>query len=299
MSRRPLPLNALRAFEAVGRHRNISRAAEELALTHAAVSRHIRNLEQTLGQALFDRTPRGVEPLPNALALLEAVSGGLAGIGEAFDALAGRPTTRLSLSCGICIGMRFILPRLERFEAEAQGVTVDVDATPRIVDIERFEADFAIRFLPETAQVGKARCESLFTSAMVPVVRPDHAVDLDGVGAEGLLDAKLLQDDDGRLWRYWFEANGVAFDDAASRTTKVTGTALSIEAATRGLGVALAPLEFIDDELRTGALAIPAGLKTVPFGAYYLVYMPETVRRKAGAAFRRWVIEEFASPAAA
>lgn len=299
MSRRPLPLNALRAFEAVGRHHNISRAAEELALTHAAVSRHIRNLEHALGQALFDRTPRGVEPLPGALPLLQAVSGGLANIGEAFDALAGRPATRLSLSCGICVGMRCVLPRLERFEAEAHGVTVDVDATPRVVDIERFEADFAIRFLPETARVGKARCEPLFASAMVPVARPDIAAGLDGVGAEGLRDAKLLQEDDGRLWRYWFEANGLAFDDAAARTTKVSGTSLSIEAATRGLGVALAPLEFIGDELSAGALAIPAGLKTVPFGAYYLVYMPETARRKAGAAFRRWVMAELATPAAA
>lgn len=299
MSRHPLPLNALRAFEAVGRHRNISRAAEELALTHAAVSRHIRNLEQTLGQALFERTPRGVEPLPNAAPLLAAVSSGLGGIGEAFDALAGRPATRLSLSCGICIGMRCILPRLAQFETVARDVVVDVDATPRIVDIERFEADFAIRFLPGTAQVGKARCETLFTSAMVPVARPDIAAGLDGVSPQSLLDAKLLQDDDGRLWRYWFEANGATFDPAAARTVKVTGTSLSIEAATRGLGVALAPLEFIEEELNTGTLAIPAGLKTVPFGAYYLVYMPETVRRKAAAAFRRWVIEELATPNAA
>ncbi|MBP5856378.1 LysR family transcriptional regulator [Marivibrio halodurans] len=297
MTRRSLPLNALRAFEAVGRHRNISHAADELALTHAAVSRHIRNLEKELGAALFRRTARGVEPLPHARALLEAMTGSLAAIGESYDALAGRKTTRLTVSCGVCLGMRWLLPRLSDFEAEAGFIEVDVDATPDVVDIARHEADFALRFLPEApgAETDGIVHDRLFGSAMVPVAAPALAATLDGGGPEALLEAKLLQEDDGRLWSYWFEAQGLSFDRPKRRTTKVTGSVLSIEAAMRGLGVALGPAELIGDEFERGTLAVPRGMETIPFGAYYLVHLPETARRKAGAAFRRWVLAQAAA----
>ena len=292
MTRRPLPLNALRAFEAVGRLRNISHAADELALTHAAVSRHVRNLEAELGVALFRRTSRGVEPLPEAEALIAAVSDGLSGIATAYDDLAGRAAARLTVSCGVFLAMRWLLPRPGGFEAGAGGVSVDVDATPVVVDVDRREADFAIRFLPEAPEACSCVHELVFESCMTPVATPEVAASLDGSGPDALIGAKLLQEDDGRLWRYWFEANGQTFERPDRRTTKVRGSILSIEAAMRGLGVALAPLELIGDDLAEGRLVVPGGLKTIPFGAYYLVYLPETARRNPGAAFRRWVLEQ-------
>src|SRR3546814_1000263 len=146
MARRLPSLNALRAFEAAARLGGFSRAADELHVTHAAVSRHVRGLEDRLGVLLFRR-------LHKAVVLTDAGRRYQARLTEAFDliaaateALAAAGSEVLSLSVEPAFAARWLVPRLGRFYARHPGIELDIDPTPRIVDFRRDAVDLAIRY---------------------------------------------------------------------------------------------------------------------------------------------------------
>ena len=94
MNRRDLHLNALRAFEAAGRHLSFTRAAEELSVTHAAISHHVKALEEVLGTALFERRNRRVVLTEAGQVLLPVLSESLDRVAEALDGLGTGPSAR-------------------------------------------------------------------------------------------------------------------------------------------------------------------------------------------------------------
>jgi len=145
------PLNALRAFEAAGRHLSMTRAAEELGVSAPAVSAHVRCLEQALGVRLFRRHHR-------ALSLTEAGSACLARLERGFDAFAEAVETARSFAGGAVTGGRrltvtappslatcWLVPRLERFAGTHPGIDIRIDTTMRLVDFATEDVDVGIR----------------------------------------------------------------------------------------------------------------------------------------------------------
>src|SRR3954464_6645198 len=147
MAHRLPPLSALRPFEAAARLESFSRAAEELSLTHGAVSHQVRALEEHLGTPLFSRQGKRVTVTPAGRAFAEAVRNALQEIARAADVAAAKPRgNRLSVSVLPSFAARWLMPRMIRFMDAHPDIEINVDATTGLANFAAEEVDIAIRF---------------------------------------------------------------------------------------------------------------------------------------------------------
>src|SRR5438067_7833936 len=142
------PLSALRAFEAAARLGSFSRAAEEISVTHSAVSHQVRALERALGTHLFHRNGRRVALTAAGRHFAERVGAALRDIGEAaqFVRRGSRDSNALTITTLPSFAARWLLPRLGRFMEQHPQIAVTVHTSLNLVDLERDEVDLAIRF---------------------------------------------------------------------------------------------------------------------------------------------------------
>ena len=255
-----LPLNALRAFEATARHGSMSAAAAELGVTHGAVSRHVRGLELQYGLPLLERGPRAVSPTPEGARLAD-------GLGEAFGrmqlAVAQLQPGPLTLSCSATVMMRWLIPRLEAFKRGNPTIELRLNISYGDVDFIRDEISVAIRnsmYQPPPHAVA----ETLIREEIGPVCHPAYADRLGITKPEDLTRARILGSETRRRsWAEWTHAIGR--DDLALTPHEVYGHFyLVIQAATCGLGFALAPRLLVEDEIRAGHLSAPFGFARGP-----------------------------------
>jgi len=148
MARKLPPLNALKAFEAAARHSSFSRAAAELNVTHAVVSRHVRALEAEIRTRLFERTGRGVELTEAGQSLALELTAGFDLIAAAASRFV-RPIRRRQpsvVSADVSFAALWLAPRLGSFTSRHPGIDLVVDPSHRLVDFGREDVDLGIRF---------------------------------------------------------------------------------------------------------------------------------------------------------
>ena len=286
------PLNALRAFAAVGRHLNLAAAAAELHVTPSALSHQIRTLEERLGVALFVREARG-------LALSEAGRTILPGVTESFALLSQtlqllRPEEdehELHISMLSTFAMRWFIPRLSRFQQAHPETEVRIATSVSMVDFAREDFDCAIRF--GDGHWEGLNADLLFPEQLVPVCSPNLPTEEKPLGTPAdlkhhtLLHAQLRSDD----WRLWLHAAGI--DDADAEHGPVFETRnFAIQAAIDGLGVAVVDPHLVAEELKSGRLIQPFAELPISRGAYYLVYPDRTAKAERFKAFRAWLLSE-------
>ena len=290
MSRRLPPLNALRAFEAAGRHVSFSGAAEELHVTHAAISRHVRGLEKRMGVQLFQNVARGVELTEAGTKFLQAVSPALDQIAAATAELSDETEARISVSCEPTFAVKWLMPRLGTFQDAYPEVEVKFEASPRLVNIQQYECDLAVRFC--AGDTPGLASDMICRSPVYPVGAPK----LRGGKARprtpaDLLSYRLMHEDKGQLWQRWFTNAGIAETDVKRlRSPGGLSSLLAIEGALAGQGLALISEELAFDDMESGRLERYSELG-LSYGGYYLVYLKETVRRRPVQAFRKWLLE--------
>ncbi len=290
MARRLPSLNALRAFETAARHVSFSLAAAELNVSHAAVSRHIRELEAWLGAKLFHRTGRGVE-------LTEAGEGFARDLTPAFDLLAQateriaapRGRHHLVISAEVPFAALWLVPRLGGFTSKHPGIDLVLDPTNRLVDFSKNEADLGIRY--GEGQWRDVTAIKLVESCFSPVCSPALLKQLPIRAPRDLANATLLQEDTKQHWRDWLEAANVA--DAVLPAGPTLKGHLAIAAAEAGQGFALADDIQAGDALLAKRLVRPFGI-VVRHHAYYLVRSAAAKESKAASAFRTWLTVEIA-----
>ncbi len=135
MKRTHLPLNGLRVLDAAARHLSFTRAADELAVTPAAVGQQIRALEDMLGVVLFRRTPKGVELTPETEGALDALRNGFLKFEEAVEAMqAGQSSNALAIAAPRDITASWLLPRLAAYQAEHPELHLTLIAADAPVD---------------------------------------------------------------------------------------------------------------------------------------------------------------------
>ncbi|HXV25291.1 MAG TPA: transcriptional regulator GcvA [Alphaproteobacteria bacterium] len=297
MPRHLPPLNALRAFEAAARHNSFTGAASELRVSHAAISRHVRGLEAKLGVTLFLRAKRGVQLTQSGTTYLASVRQAFDLIGDATDRLAKTKYDQLRISVEPAFAARWLVSRLGRWRETYPECQTVLDVSPRLVNLERDESDLAIRY-------GRGDWPDLHLDLIV-------RLRLFPVGARSLLHGKrrsdhsavelarftLLHDDDGELWRRWFEAAGVVEVDT-SRGPRLSETSLALDAAIAGQGIALADQFLVSQELASRRLIRLSDIELTDH-AYYLVALQRSLRRKPIVAFRDWLLAEVRSSEAA
>lgn len=224
MKRSLLPLNALRVLDAAARSLSFTRAADELAVTPAAVGQQIRALEETLGVILFRRTTRGLELTPEAMRALPHLRSGFAAFEESVAALReGQGATRLSLGVARGAIRHWLLPRLAAWLEQNADASVQVLALDGPVDFAQANLDLALSFGPA----------------------PD---------AEGVFGRKLADE-----WLVTVAAPGAPSRALGWRTMEGPAVALpdagqALDWALAGLGEARVPLTLASPALQSGLL---------------------------------------------
>ncbi|MET3899226.1 LysR family glycine cleavage system transcriptional activator [Devosia sp. UYZn731] len=281
---RKLPsLNALRAFEAAGRHGRMTLAAQELHVSHSAISRQVQHLEQLLGVALF-------EGPKNALRLTEAGNRLMLGLTPAFDQLdlavrsvADTQDGTLDVSCPGTFTMRWLIPRLYRFRQAHPDIEVRLSASSKPVDSVRDSFDVAIRAgtAPWPAEL---EVTQLFDERIGPVVAPALAASvIEDIARVPLLHSRTRR----HAWADWSRRAGRDADGATGN--EYEHFYFMLEAASAGLGVCIAPWPMVADDLRAGILTAPLGF--IASGQQYVALRHSRQHRKSSL-FCDWLAGE-------
>lgn len=291
MKRLP-PFFALRALEAAARHKSYSRAADELAVTHGAVSQQIRRLEAELSARLFERRGNAMIPTPAAERLARGVRRGLDTLHEALSEFSGSDEhDPLVVSIDPQFATRWLPPRLPRLLADAAGANLEIRVEERCVDLVTEGVDLGIRY--GGGEWDGVEGQRLIPEVLFPVCNPKLAALYPMQTARDLLNAPLLHHAH-RPWSLWFETfgltspepQGLIFDDAL----------MAYEAAAQGLGVVLGRATLIEDDLKTGRL-IPAGRgEIVTERGYFAVWRGDNRKLARIRALIDWICAE-AAPA--
>lgn len=290
------PLNALRAFEAAARHMSFTKAADELAVTPAAVSQQVRSLEAFLGQPLFRRRNRTLLLTDAAQACLPYIRDGFERFAEGLDRLAAAEEGGvLAVSVAPSFASKWLVPRLDRFREQHPAIDVWVSAAMELVDFARDNVDIAIRY--GAGRYPGLKVERLLAECVFPVCSPqllggDHPLRTpDDLRHHTLLhDDSSLDDASCPNWAMWLKAAAVKGVDG-SRGLHFNQSSLAVEAAVGGRGVVLAKSALASDDIAAGRLVKPFEMSVPVDFAYYLVSPESRAELPKVVQFRDWIME--------
>ncbi|GAA4765799.1 transcriptional regulator GcvA [Stakelama sediminis] len=256
MKRTHLPLNGLRVLDAAARHLSFTRAADELAVTPAAVGQQIRALEDTLGVVLFRRTTRGLELTPEGEAGLEALRTGFLQFEEAVRAMqAGQSSKSLTIAAPRDVTQKWLMPKLAELskrDGEIRFVLIPADETP---DFTEANLDLAIQW---GEGPGEHEGEALESDGMVTIERPGGGADM-RIGWPGCMA------------------------EDASALLRVGDAGLAIDAAAAGLGRATVPEILVRTDIETARVARIGEPKASRLGYWLVAPLPQWRQKKVQA----------------
>ena len=298
-NRNALPaLDLLVGFESAARHLSFTKAGEELFLTQSAVSRQIKELEDQLGLALFQRRHRALSLTEAGHQFYAAAAQALSTMRSATDRLraqAGRKA--LSVTTTHSFAALWLIPRLAGFTRDHPGVDVRITAETRVQDLERDGLDLALRHGP--ASLAGPNAVRLFGEKVFPVCSPKLLRKKPLETPQDLKNHVLLQYDDpeGRHpwlhWKTWLEVERMA-DLKPAATLSFSGYEQIIPAALAGHGVALGRSPLVKDLIRSGELVAPIKSSADPARAYFAIMSPNAAGRPEVSAFVEWLKGEAA-----
>jgi len=291
MPRRLPPLNSLRSFEAAGRHLSITRAAEELAVTQAAVSHQVKALEQHLGVHLFKRLPRQLILTMAGKTLLPVVSDSLDVISSTVTAIRQDPVSeKLSVRLAPSFAAKWLSPRLGVFQHEQPDIDLVLNHSNEAVEFRHADIDLAITY--GTGRWPGVVAEPVLSIDFFPVCSPNYVQsDRPLTDIDNLRHYTLLHDATYQNWTEWLQLAGL--DDIDPRHGPILDdTNVLIQAAIDGQGIALGSKIFVADHLDDERLIRPFDLVLESEYAYYVVCPEEHLKRPAVQAFRNWILSE-------
>lgn len=283
----------LRAFEAVGRHLSFKQAAEELCVTQAALSHHVRHLEEDLGVQLVRRLHRRIELTSEGAQLLSECS-------RALDALAAalRDVQRAAKEDALTIGvspyfsLRWLTPRLGGLWARHPGINLLLHHTYQAADFLHNKLDAEI-----TWGHGKwpgVESTLVMKTQLTPICSPAFRQRLGGqLEPRDLLDHHLFYEVDRAHWRQWFAAAGVV-DADRFEAMRIDDPHALRQVVLDGHGFGLFYVEMSREDVRSGVLAQPFDIGIDPGCAYYLNRPKETPLRAKLQVFTQWLLDEVA-----
>ncbi|NWN89953.1 LysR family transcriptional regulator [Marinobacter adhaerens] len=288
LRRRLPPLNALRAFEVSGRTLNFRAAADELSVTQGAVAQQVRALEEHLGVALFQRVPRGLVLTQKGAAYLSEVTRAFDVLGEATTKLYDRPEA-VTISVTPTFAAKVLIPRLAELNSALPDVELRTVATEALSDFDRDQVDIAVRLGRPPFSAG-LEAKLLFRQELIAVASPYLVGDSPRpLTAEELRKLPILHDSH-HHWPRFLGADenlpGAVFNQ----------TALALDAALAGQGVALACRAFVAADLKAGRLVQVMEAATILDSDYFLVRKKSSFSSKAVEAVWEWCRLTFSSP---
>jgi len=286
------PLNALRAFEAFGRRGRMTLAADELCVTHGAISRQIRQLEDHLGVALTEGPRNNLILTEAGLTLAQALTQALDQIDAALPRPAGSGDGALVVSCLPTFAMKWLIPRLPDFVAAHPDIQARIVESNGPFDFRADGVDLAIRMrLPDAPPSPDSDVTPFLKHYVGPVAAPALAAQVDDV--EGLSRLPRLHTRTFlESWAEWERASGLTVPPAEVNR-EFDHYFYMLEAAAAGLGVALSPWAFAESDLTSGRLVAPLGM--IPGQAQVCALTPRSKATRAARRFRDWLVAQGAA----
>jgi LysR family transcriptional regulator, glycine cleavage system transcriptional activator len=281
-------LQTLRAFEAAGRLNSYSKAAEELALTHGAVSHRIRELEERLGLKLFQRTGNVMRLTEDGHRLHAQVRQGLSMLEQAFAsprARSAKGARPIVVSAVPSLAATWLSARLGEYRAERPEVDIELRVTDRLSDFKKEGVDLGVR-LGRGGWDGM-QSTKLFDEALTPVCTPAYCERLNLREPADLERASFLRNA-WTPWARWFRAAGLDWPEPA-RGPVFDDSGLLLRAALQGDGVALGRHWLAIDDVRAGRLCAPFSVSLRDDFSYWLVWQAGRNLSPDTAQFRDWL----------
>jgi len=293
MARRLPPLNSLRAFEAAARLGSFTLAADELCVTHGAISRHVQQLESWLNKALFERFNRRVLLTADGERYLAEVSASFDRIAQATQQqLGGRqplgqpPQQMLRINAQATFALRWLVPRLSRFQARYPDIEVRLTTSNEAIEKVREDVDLFIRGGPKhlpgyvskpfLSEVRRPVCSPKLSSGkpMLPADLKHHT----------LLHSATYPG----IWAEWLTLCGEP-NLVPKSTVTLEHFFMTLQAAIDGVGMAMAPTALVADDIAEGRLVFPFAQPHLP-PWHYFTYVPEARQHDpAPIAFCTWL----------
>ncbi len=286
MSRVLPPLNSLRVFEVAARHCHFTRAAAELGVTQAAVSRQIVLLETWLGAALFERGRSKLILTNEGVRYWTSVRASFTALEDATSVLLKEQRRNTVVVCAYTtFALFWLLPRLSQFYKQHSHIDLQIMTSSASAPVLPGGADVIIRHGP----IHQARETSIFCDVLAPVCSPSLLRDRRRVrSAEDLKSLPILHSRHRRQdWTKWCESLGT--DEGAGGGLIFDGSSLAYEAAKQGMGVVMAQLNLIENDLEAGVLVMPIDHRmSSDLGYFYLPSEP-TREKDSVTGFCHWL----------
>lgn len=285
-----LPLNALRAFEAVARLHSFSAAAAALFVTQSAVSHQVRHLEDWLGSPLFDRSGARPRLLPHGAELARALAGSLGQIDAACrKARAGARAEPLVIAAIPSVAVCWLIPRLAQFRTAHPEIDLRVVYAMHGRDIDFRDVHLAFVFATRAPVLASVTARAFLPGVSVPVCAPGLLAGRRMDRPEQIAALGLLHDADHGGWAAWFAQTGVAMPPQIGAAVFEDFNLLRA-AALAGQGAALCPVAMIRPDLDAGRLVQLSALPVRADFSYYLLNgaAPDSPLAAPAAAFVDW-----------
>jgi LysR family glycine cleavage system transcriptional activator len=291
---RPLPpLNSVRAFEAASRHLSFSRAAEELGVTQGAISKHVIALEDFIGAQVFVRSPTGLSLTQEGYTLMEALRPAFAMMADAF-AHYHRRSPR-SNTCRIAtiasFASQFLVPRLPEFREKHPDIEIEFITSIRLVDLEREEADVAVRY--GLGQYKGLVSTRLVKGVLAPVCSPDllqqYGNDLEAL----VCNTRRIQTAGYNEWRDWSKEVGIDLEKTQPSYV-IEDFLVAIKALIMGQGLGLLPQILVRDQIDKGELVQFSETPLQVEHTYHIAHTTASARRPFVQTVVNWLQESAA-----
>jgi LysR family transcriptional regulator, glycine cleavage system transcriptional activator len=288
-SRRFPFLKGLRAFEAVARRLSFSRAAAELCVTQGAISHQIANLENELGVRLFVRKGRTLELTAIGAKFFAVIHEAFGKINDALELFSDSQNDNvLRVKVPPTLGIRWFVPLLVQFHGLHPEIDVQITTSHHPVDFETEEIDAAIHW--GSGSWPGLHVDFLVGEDLTPVCSPQllrkKALRVPRDLSRHILLRSMHRTDD---WRIWLDAVGEAGVDT-SKALQFENSSLTYQAAIEGLGVVVAQIALVADDLATGRLVAPFKFRAPGEWSYFLVYPAKREPQRKVALFREWLL---------
>jgi LysR family glycine cleavage system transcriptional activator len=301
INRRWLPLNALRAFDAVGHHLSFTAGAQALNVSQSALSRHVISLEHLLGRQLLERRPHKLVLTSAGEILLPVVRKSFDRLEQALNSIqagerASHRTLRIHMPPSLL--QQLAMPILRDFRREFPEILLDVSSS-HVTGLPQHDLDMAVVF--DRPNVDDKVTDLLWMVRVSPVCAPELAQPHAGKTLEQfladteLLHVKLEGEPRGLLWATFARQCGLSIDTDRGMAFDTAYSAVHFAMA--GEGVALADIDMFADEIAAGRLVAPFDVVSEDGYGYYLKLHAEDLADPTIALFRSWIIARFAKAA--
>ncbi len=301
MDRRWLPLNALRAFEAAGRHTSFTAAASSLLVSQSAVSRHVIGLEDLIGVQLFDRKPHQLSLTEAGRRLLPVVTKSFDRIDEVLEEVRadkGTPRRSLTVTLPHTFAHQLAVPILRDFRRDYADIKIEIASRAPLGPMDR-GAEIAVVY--SEPRVTDRVLDLLWMEKLTVLCHPDVAARANGMSMSDFLASndllKVAVDDRPRnhFWEMTVKSIGCPEVDV-DRGLVFDTSQMAVLYALSGEGLALVDPLLFQDELASGKLVRPYEFQIDNGYGYYLAIHPDDLGDTAVSVFRSWLISRFSKP---